>query len=178
MLLGLPGSPGMVLIRIIRQFFFQTNSIGFGLLVGISIILFVVLVLRSSIQRKNDWISSDNITRMSYYAGLILYSLNGIAIGMGITTEYRLNDFINFTVIMISVAGIFFATFQVSIKQPIFSQVNTQLFHIPNNYVEKFQKFVLDVIRGSGKLFEDEAGMLWTFVVILLGILAFLNLSF
>jgi len=177
MLIGMPGSPGVLLARGIVDIFLSEKAIGIGLLLATSLMFLDIVLLKSFLERREEWISSDKLTRMSYFSGIILFACSGILIGVTMQKDYTLPDTSIFLIMLILVGVIYLGSTKARIKKPIKPRIHSHLINMAFDFTLEVGRYLLDIIRGVGKLFESETGMLWTFVILQLLVLAFVNMG-
>jgi hypothetical protein len=177
MMIGLPGSVGGLLGQNIYNIFVTTKAYGMGLLIALSLVFLSIVLLRESIRRREAWISSDSLTRISYYVGLILFASNGIIIGLTRLYEYEIRYISSFLLMLILLGGAYLGLRDIRINTPVIRPVLSQSLRKRIISYSKIFPNVQGIIRGIGTLFEGETGMLWTFVILLVLVLAIVNLG-
>jgi len=177
MMIGLPESVGGLLGQNIYNIFVTTKAYGMGLLIALSLVFLSIVLLRESIRRREAWISSDSLTRISYYVGLILFASNGIIIGLTRLYEYEIRYISSFLLMLILLGGAYLGLRDIRINTPVIRPVLSQSLRKRIISYSKIFPNVQGIIRGIGTLFEGETGMLWTFVILLVLVLAIVNLG-
>jgi hypothetical protein len=175
MTIGLLGSPGSGIAGVLGELF-TNKGIVIGVVMATGHISLALVLLRMTIHKTENWISSDNLTRLSYSSGIVLFLVSAFLIGTKIEPTFNLTVIVTFLFLLVLSSGLFLFLRKTEIPSLDFRMIELGGGEKVYVVMQRIGSVATTGLRGIAETFESETGMLWTFVILLMLVLGIVNL--
>jgi hypothetical protein len=177
MAVGLPATAGVGAASFVAQSLLSDDLRAYGVIVGCGMTGLALIFLERLTFQPEKWTEREGLIRFGYNAGVVLFLLSYLAIGIVSNGVPSLYPSIYFAVGLLIVLGLHFAVLsrfriRVSIQELNLRRLVQRDLTIPEWLDVAFRGSVHGV-RILGNVFEGESGMLWVFVILQLMLLFF-----
>lgn len=174
MLTGLPGTSGGIISVHIAEEVLNSGIRGIEILIWIGLGLLTQGFVRSTFRYQDQWKNSENLTRTSYSLGLMLFVVNTFLIGYQIHREITVGGILFSISVGLLTGIIYFGITKMRSESALRLRRKLDLSGLLSNlnFIRFISKAIYDILYGAGRIFEGDTGMLWTFVILQLLVIA------